>query len=423
MKDISKSEEVMIHLRSLMVLHYPSIEVDSNLRKIGEKAVNPLIAMLNAPDWKTRRWAAHGLGQLGSYRAVVPLIEAMDDQENQVRTTAAVSLGLLHASEAVETLIEKVQDLDISIRDNSIYALGLIGDSRAIPVLLNALDDSHLSVRSAAVVALGRLRAKEAIPQLIQIFKENSNPLIPHEAVCALGEIGEPATSYLLNALSAADKETYPYIIQALGKVGDKRATDTIIAALAHPDKNVRQQSAAALGQLGGKTSVKPLLTVLNDPENIVRVSAVQSLGLLKSKSAINPLILALQDEDPTVRANVAEVLGKLGDKRVAPKLLTMLNDKAIADMGNPLPVRFEVIIALGELHAENAVSDLLPLLQDTDDDIRWAVVKSLGMIGDYKALQYLRLVATQDAGEVSWGGAMVSEAASEAIDLIEMKR
>src|SRR5674536_142884 len=52
----------------------------------------------------------------------------------------------------------------------------------------------------------------------------------------------------------------------ALGKLGDRRATDALIAALRDRDETVRQMAAEALGKTRDERGVFPLTGALDDP-------------------------------------------------------------------------------------------------------------------------------------------------------------
>ena len=63
------------------------------LGKIGEPAVEPLIAALKDSVGDVRRTAAEALGKVGDRRAVEPLIAALKDSDDYVRREAAEALG------------------------------------------------------------------------------------------------------------------------------------------------------------------------------------------------------------------------------------------------------------------------------------------------------------------------------------------
>jgi hypothetical protein len=60
--------------------------------KLGDVAVNPLIAELKSQDGAVRKAAVLALGLLANTRAVEPLIAALKDTEKDVRELAAMSL-------------------------------------------------------------------------------------------------------------------------------------------------------------------------------------------------------------------------------------------------------------------------------------------------------------------------------------------
>ena len=89
----------------------------------------------------------------------------------------------------------------------------------------------------------------------------------------------------------------------------------------------------------------------------------------------ISSLINALKNEHSSVRWNAAEALGKSGDTRAIPPLKDALRDKNSS-------VRRAVIEALGKL-GKPAVSLLIEVLENGDDDAQWTAARMLGRIGD----------------------------------------
>ena len=67
--------------------------------------------------------------------------------------------------------------------------------------------------------------------------------------------------------------------IEALGKIGDKRATLVIERQLEHPRSTVRQYACQALEAIGHRAAADGLVKRLEDPDAMVRYSATKALG------------------------------------------------------------------------------------------------------------------------------------------------
>ena len=138
---------------------------------------------------------------------------------------------------------------------------------------------------------------------------------------------------------------------------------DDVIAALADAANNdkawgVRATAADSLGQIGGAIAAKKLLEALNSAK------------------------------EPWLRARMVTALGNFKDDAdVATKL------RAIADQDTSYRARAAALQALGKLKAPNSFAILESAINgDSPDDIlRNAALRSLGTLGDDKAVPLLR--------------------------------
>jgi HEAT repeat protein len=98
--------------------------------KVGEPAVEPLLALLTSPDWRVRAGAANALGFTGDRRAAGPLTSILlQDSDSRVRREAAGSLGFLENAPVADTLVGALADEHVQVRlaaMQSLYHLALI---------------------------------------------------------------------------------------------------------------------------------------------------------------------------------------------------------------------------------------------------------------------------------------------------------
>ena len=128
--------------------------VEGLISKLGEVAVEQLIAILSDPDKDARSSAADYLRVFGGTRAVEPLIAALGDSNSDVRYHVADALSSLRDARAVEPLIVALRDPSPNVRVTAAMALRMIGDERAVAPFIVALRDSEAFVRYIAVEAL-----------------------------------------------------------------------------------------------------------------------------------------------------------------------------------------------------------------------------------------------------------------------------
>src|SRR3972149_3802353 len=86
--------------------------------------------------------------------------------------------------------------------------------------------------------------------------------------------------------------------VEALGKIGNKRATEPLISALKNGSEYVREEAANALGNLGDKRAVEYLINGLRDSSEYVREAAGEALVKIEDNRSVGTLIQALKDEN-----------------------------------------------------------------------------------------------------------------------------
>jgi HEAT repeat protein len=119
--------------------------------------------------------------------------------------------------------------------------------------------------------------------------------------------------------LANEECETRRYSIDALGKIGDKRAVTPLIDALLDPHWVVRSKAAEALGRIGDERATTALAAASKDDDWRVRYEAVRALGNV-GPDAITPLREALRDSAFLVSSEAKVVLAKV-ERRHAQQL------------------------------------------------------------------------------------------------------
>jgi HEAT repeat protein len=186
--------------------------------------------------------------------------------------------------------------------------------------LVPALSDDTPAVRRAVADLLGSVTTPTATAALCRAITDDADPEVRATAVSALGQQfagrkrahetatddrRDAAVDALLTALTD-DPEVRERVPDALGRLGDERATEPLIDALSADtpsdgsaaDTAVRRAAANALGNLGDPQAVEPLLAALDDPDDLVREQAAVSLGQLDDERAVGPVVELLDSAD-----------------------------------------------------------------------------------------------------------------------------
>lgn len=125
----------------------------------GDEAVDSLISALSNRKKNIRLHAANLLGAIGDEKAIKPLILTLSDNNKLVRREASTALSRMGPA-AVDPLIEVLDNPDWRVRGAAAWALGNLNDEKAIPALEKLLDDESGYVKSGAQSAIATIQRK-----------------------------------------------------------------------------------------------------------------------------------------------------------------------------------------------------------------------------------------------------------------------
>lgn len=448
------------------------------LGTIGDpQAIEPLVQALlrNKREPYYYTWALTRF-HTAATAFVLPLLAHQDPEIRLLALREAALLDSLGAMHTADALVAALDDPEPRVQDQAAFSLASLGDARAVAPLLAMLPPGPPHDRHSALLALGKLGDARIVQPLLDALQADASLL--HGAVVALGDLGDPRGVEVVMAALTHERESIRFCAaRSLGAIGDQRAVEPLIAALADSDSSVRQQAALALGALGDARAVAPLIaalredilrnyaatalgmlggakaadallgialdqqlwgqsvwvnacralsalrvpapavlfTTLDDVQSYRRRIAIQGLGLFGDPHGIEPLvsILANPTEDSAVRCAAADGLAVLGDERALQPLIAALAEDTEQD------VRCSATKALGQMRNSQVLEPLLAALRDEEPAVRIAAATALGVLGDAQAVPALQAAERQDDGQ-RWDGAMVDQAAIEAIAAIQ---
>ena len=371
------------------------------LKEMGPIAVEPLVTALETGNESIRAYAAEVLGDIGDLRAVKPLIVALEeDREVIVCCDAARALGKIGDLRALEPLAEALKDIDSKVRRAAAEGLMQIGQP-ALDALLAALRYKDDRVRGNAARALKEMGWKpdsgengawywiarekwnkvsslgyRAVEPLIAVLDEMS---VKENAAGALEKIRDPrAVDLMVASLEKENSEVCMKIVFALGSIGDPRVVELLIALLDDKYSGISNAAAWALGDIGDSRAVEPLIEILKDNSRGFHENYIHALGSIGDSRAVEVLIAAMEDSCSNVRKTAVIGLGKIGDARAVDPIISIFKE-----------VNWDI------RRASHQVNDYLSIercffQQDKDLDLRIAAARSLGQIGDPRAIDIL---------------------------------
>lgn len=169
------------------------------------------------------------------------------------------------------------------------------------------------------------------------------------------------------------------------------------IRALAHRNPAVRARAATRIGYLGSEAATSALLHALHDDQLDVRLSVAEALVQLQHVPAIMPILDALSMPGRWPSRRATEQLLGFGLEAVMP-LRRMLDDRDMV----PAPARAVVAInVLGILGAREALPEVMGWTDHEETEIRVAVARALGGMGDGSSAPALARLLVDERWEV----------------------
>ncbi|MBI5625303.1 MAG: HEAT repeat domain-containing protein [Elusimicrobia bacterium] len=291
---------------------------------------------------------------MNSYRAVALLVLAP--------LLAPVPVLAKGRVERLAGQLEAVRDADTDERLRLVAALGRSGDDEALAPLLKQFRfrKDKPAVSAAVALALGRLADRGAVGSLLECWDHL-------ESLRLRGELS-PAFQRLRSA-----------VLEALGLIGDKKASPVVLAALADEDDAVALAAIEATARLKERKAVDSLMGLAgSDPRFIA--SVYEALGEIKDSRARPVLLRGAKGDDPSAAAAASYALIRMGDgsgKEALRKLVVEGQGKAA----------LKAAFYLAKLDESEGVDKLLAVLHDQDSAFRASAAAYLAQAGNRKAV------------------------------------
>lgn len=167
------------------------LESDMDIKKrsvyfLGEKhpqkAINPLINLLNDPNWQIRFSAIEALGKSGNEKALEPLSKCLKDKSASVRRKSIESIGKIIENNSVKltsnvlsALMDSLEDENLNVKLATVKTLETIdcdkiNKEKINKCLENLINDSNSSISNKAKEIFGNRNKKGNVPEWDEKF-------------------------------------------------------------------------------------------------------------------------------------------------------------------------------------------------------------------------------------------------------------
>ncbi|UJR07147.1 hypothetical protein I4U23_011435 [Adineta vaga] len=346
------------------------------------------------------------------------IIECLDELDGQIlfRQSAA------YVKSISQWLDICITDKTTIITNHLLYSLGrtntLCNNSMIQNKFIELLDAEDDVVKRTVYRFISHIKIYRPLPKLISKLLDtlrNSNDHLRSYACEALGKMGEKAATNevitaLIDTLRDRDKYIASCSCDALGNICEKVATDEVIIGLANAlhdgDDYLRSRACGALGMMGQKAATEDVIATIidafEDENEDVRNCACEALVKIGEKSATKQVIVSLIDAVQTrgwnVRVHGCVVLEKIGEttetKEIIAGLINILHDE---DDSTAIWACEALRKIDEEVATEEVIASLISALQNEYWDVRSYACMCLGMMGETAAIENV-IVALMNA-------------------------
>jgi len=321
----------------------------------------------SSPNQRIRSSSVYWLGQVGGETTFLAGLVRSDTEDKKIRRAAAHAIGQTRERGTIPTLqglYESVKDGEI--RRSVISAAGNSLDEQPAWTFLLGIskNDADWESRRAAVRQLGDFKRDDAADELMKIYNNDANIDVKRAALRSLAETKNPRGQARL--LEIARNEPNPELRKSAIRVMSDR----------------------------GEAAVEDLLKLFDSEQSAdVRRSILQTLSDIKSTRVEDKLFEVAKGNDTLdVRRQAIRLLGERASKRS----FEFLSATAQSNDGNA-EVQVQAVRAISERRAEESVPLLIKIARTHPNQlVRKQAIRSLGELGDPRAVDFFREVLTK---------------------------
>ncbi|MDD2580430.1 MAG: HEAT repeat domain-containing protein [Desulfuromonadaceae bacterium] len=270
----------------------------------------------------------------------------VDSKEDETIEAAIILLGWLGEAEAINDFFGHLTDYRlIKTVESAIFSIGIA----AIPYLQAALSHENDNVK---IVALHSLRWMKAMPgpDKLDVLFSHADKTVQLEALEALVDAySVQILPQLLDFFVHEDEEFCLKVADVLAGYPFESLRQFLNSMTTSEDAEMRRRAALLLGHLEECGDISILKTLVADQDTQVRKEAIKAAGMQKLVDIVPIIHQALADQDPGVKETAVTALAGFGN--------------------NP-----------------EYMKDILNMLGTFGEDLDYAVIKSVGIVGYEKA-------------------------------------
>ena len=275
----------------------------------------------------------------------------------------------------IPDLISRLHGKDPIAKVHLISILTRFNSPEIIKALEGQLSDNNKMVRQAALGGLGRMDSKIDIALLCSLLSDPEMEVANKAVELVIAQNDPDTVSHLVEVLKDESEFARRAAVEVLNEIGDENSIKDLLEVISDEDWWVRSRASDALGKIGGENVVDAVIKLVSDKDDDIRRAAIEILNITKHPRAVDHLIEATKDPDWWVSERAVDALAEIGSKKAIPALIEMTKGD---HKGMPIIIR-----ALGKLGNHKIISDILPLLNRPEKDIKIEAIHALAKLTD----------------------------------------
>ncbi|MEE9524388.1 MAG: HEAT repeat domain-containing protein [Thermodesulfovibrionales bacterium] len=305
-----------------------------------------------------------------------------------------------------KNLEKRLKSDNTEIRRQAVDELRRSTSESDITLLIEAMKDTSWRVRKTATEILkDQFSPDSYIEGLISLLHIDDNAGARNSAIDLLVSLDRKAVPSLIDAFNTDDHDVRKFIIDVIGEISDKRSLPLLLSALKDEDENVKASAVEHLGKLKEPSVVDALIDILKGDDLWIAYPAADALGRICNRKAIQPLVDSL--ENKTLREPALSALACFCDPETLDSIVPLMisgsrsiKEEALRTINEfyKKGISEEIIVNKIKEHlGDNAFDILLKFAWSSKSDIRLSAILLLGILKDFKAVQPLLDMSSEE--------------------------
>ncbi|MCK5682662.1 HEAT repeat domain-containing protein [bacterium] len=350
---------------------------------------------LNNPDINVRKKALQSLGQLSCDSSIPPIIKALKDSNSDIRMDAAKYLGFKGHKSAVAPLCHCLKDKDFKVRNAVVDSLCILGDNSICPELFKLILNDEKTIRTSIIKFIDKFNWR---PDSID---DNVRYLLAGQQIDKICEIGSAVVDILIK-LKTGDCNLRLVIVEALGRIQDKKCLIGLKKALYDPYWKVRDASVKFIGNYRDVSNFDLLMKIFlseQEDKKIISSSYDSLCQLEKTPELLKKLVNTINEyclKIDKISTFVKILSGAESETLIIP-LLELLTDEK-------WEIRFFVLNILQEISFSRVMGPILKVFDDPVSAVRIKALEVFLPSGDRRVIEkVVEAILDDDNIVVTW--------------------